>query len=182
MERNSSDGGGLVLGLILLALGVAIAKKIVENNTPRQDFIDSDLPDLKKIHDPVTLEVKVLPLNKQLTHRKKENRVIDVIKVVRPNPLPYHLEKGWKKVGRVYQGYYRCRLGAFRGQIDERPSGDYKFYIFDPPEAVLTGSHKDCFTNVGVGRYHIHFGVNSENLDSGIMALERLLFQSLKRR
>ena len=182
MERNSSDGGGLVLGLILLALGVGIAKKIVENNAPHQDFIDSDLPDLKKIPEPVIPEVKVLPLNKQLAHRKKENKIIDVRKVVRPNPLPYHLEKDWQKVGRVYQGYYRCRLGAFRGQIEERFNGDYKFYIFDPPEAVLTGSHKACFTNVGAGRHHIHFGVNSENLDSGIMAVERLLYQSLKRR
>ena len=182
MERNSSDGGGLILGLILLALGVVIAKKIVENNTPHQDFIDSDLPDLKKIPEPVIPEVKVFPLNKQLTHRKKENKIIDVRKVVRPNPLPYHLEQGWAKRLRFYQGYYRTRQGSFRGEISERSGGDYKFYIFDPPEAVLTGSHKACFTNVGAGRYHIHFGVNSESLDSGIMAVERLLFQSLKRR
>ena len=73
MEKNSSDGGGLVLGLILLALGGAIVKKIVENNTSHQHFIDSDLPDLKNIPGPVIPEVKVFPLNRQLTHRKKEN-------------------------------------------------------------------------------------------------------------
>ncbi len=182
MEKNSSDGGGLVLGLILLALGGAIVKKIVENNTSHQDFIDSNLPDLKNIPGPVIPEVKVFPLNRQLTHRKKENRVIDVRKVVRPSPLPYHLEKGWKKERKIYLGYYRCRLGAFRGQIEERFSGDYKFYIFDPPQQALNGSHKACFTIAGIGRYHIHFGVNSEDLDSGIMAVERLLYQSLKRR
>ena len=182
MGRDASDGGGFVLGLIFLALGGAIVKKIMENHTPHQDFIDSDLHDFKKIPEPVIPEVKALPLNRQITHRKKGNEIIDVRKVVRPNLLPYHLEKGWQKVGRVYQGYYRCRLGAFRGQIQERFNGDYKFYIFDPPEVVLTGSHKACFTNVGVGRYHIHFGVNSEDLDSGIMAVERLLYQSLKRR
>jgi len=182
MENNSSDGGGLVLGLILLALGVAIAKKIVENSTPHQDFIDSDLPDLKKIPEPVIPEAKTLPSNRHITYRKKENKVIDVRKVVRPSSLAYHLEKGWQKKRKVYEGYYRCRLMSVRGLIEERPGGDYKFYIFDPPEAVLTGSHKACFTNVGAGRYHVHFGVDAGNIDSGIMAVERLLYQSLKRR
>lgn len=98
----------------------------------------------------------------------------------RPNSLPYHLEKGWRKSGRTYQGYYRCRLGAFRGEIEERPDG-YRFYILDPPLQVTQGSHGPCFTYGGsMGRYHIHFAINSQNLDSGIMAVERILFESLK--
>lgn len=100
----------------------------------------------------------------------------------RPSPLPYHLEKGWGKRGRAYHGYYRCRLGAFRGEIEERFNGEYKFYIFDPPQQVLNGFHKACFTNNGGNRYHVHFAVNAENLDSGIMAMERVLYESLNRR
>jgi len=172
----------VVFVLILLALGGAIIRKIRKDPDSYRHFLDSDLVRPEKIPELPDLKVEILPSSRQLTHIKKENKAIDVIKVVRPNPSPYHLEKGWQKNGRVYQGYYRCRLGAFRGQIEERFNGDYKFYIFDPPEAVLIGSHKACFTNLGADRYHVHFGVNSGNLDSGIMAVERLLYQSLKRR
>ena len=180
MGRDSSGGvGEVIFALVLLALGIAAIRKIRENHASFQDLPDSDSPGPEKIPEAMTPKVKVLPLNRQITHEKKGNEIIDVRKVVRPNRLPYHLEKGWQKKGKIYQGYYRCQLGAFRGQIEERFGGDYKFYIFDPPEAVLTGSHKACFTNVGAGRYHVHFGVNSGDLDSGIMAVERLLFQNL---
>lgn len=100
----------------------------------------------------------------------------------RPSPLPYHLEKGWQKSGRVYQGYYRCRLAACKGQIEERFNGDYKFFIFNPPQEVLSGSHSACFTDAGGGRYHVHFGVDGRSLDAGIMAVERILYQNLNRR
>ncbi len=170
------------MGLILLALGGAIVKKIMENHVPSQDFMDSDSPDPGKIPGPVIPEVKALPVNRQPTPGKKEGKIIDVRKIVRASPLPYHLEKGWQKTGRAHRGYYRCRLGAFRGEIEQRPGGDFKFYIFNPPEAVLSGPHKACFTDLGAGRYHVHFGVNSEDLDGGIMAVERLLYQNLKRR
>lgn len=172
----------VVFVLILLALGGAIIRKVRKDPASYRHFLDSDLVRPEKIPALPDPKVQVLPLNSQVAQRKKQNKAIDVRKVVRPSPLPYHLEKGWQKNARVYQGYYRCRLGAFRGQIEKRFNGDYKFYIFDPPEAVLTGSHKACFTNVGAGRYHVHFGVNSGDLDSGIMAVERLLYQSLKRR
>lgn len=182
MGRDASNVGGFVLGLILFALGGAVIREIIKDRASYRDSPDSDFPESEKIPEASIPKVKVSPFNRQLMHRKKEDKVIDVRKVVRPNPLPYHLEKGWQKNGRVYEGYYRCRLGAFKGQIEERFNGDYKFFIFDPPQQVLSGSHKACFTNNGGGRYHIHFGINSENLDSGIMAVERILFQSLNRR
>ncbi|MDP3041767.1 MAG: hypothetical protein Q8N62_03415 [Candidatus Omnitrophota bacterium] len=182
MERDSSGGvGEFILGLVLLALGVAAIRKIRENHAPHRDFPDSDSPDPEKIPKTLASKVEVLPLNSQITHRKKGNEIIDVKKVieVKANPLPYHLEKGWQKIRGVHHGYYRCRLGAFKGEIEERPGGDYKFFIFDPPEEVLNGPHAPCFTHVGNNRHHVHFGVNSEDLDSGIMAVERLLYQNL---
>lgn len=185
MGRDSSGGfGELIFVLIILALGGAVIRKIRKDPASYRHFLDSDLFRSVKIPEVMTPKVKVLPLNRQITHGKKQNKVIDVRKVVRPNPLPYHLEKGWQKIGRgrVYHGYYRCKLGAFRGEIEERPGGDYKFYIFDPPEEVLNGPHAPCFTHIGNNRYHVHFGVNSNDLDGGTMAVERLLYQSLKRR
>ena len=111
-------------------------------------------------------------------------QVIDICRVtdVRANPLPYHKERGWRKNAMIHRGYYRCRSGAYQGEIEKRDNGVYKFYIINPPIEVLNGSHKACFTSNGNNRFHIHFGTNSNNLDSGIMAVERLLSQSLNRR
>ncbi len=183
MGRDSSGGvGELIFVLIILVLGAAVIRKMRENNASHRDFPDSDSPGPEKIPEAVIPKVKVLPLKKQITHRKKENEIIDVRKVVKPNPLPYHLEKGWQKERKIYQGYYRCRLGAFRGEIEERFDG-HRYYIFNPPQKLLTDpKHAPCFTNVGGSRYHIHFGVNSNDLDGGIIAVERILFQSLNRR
>lgn len=115
---------------------------------------------------------------------KNGRQVIDVQRVVevKANPLPYHREQGWKKNVGVYQGYFRCRLGAFKGEIKESCNGDFTFYIFNPPSELLAGSHKACFSPIGSGCFHIHFRIKSNNLDSGIMAVERLLTQSLSRR
>ena len=43
------------------------------------------------------------------------------------------------------------RSGTNTGKIQRR----LQILYFDP-QWFLTGSHKACFTNVGVGRYHIH--------------------------
>lgn len=110
--------------------------------------------------------------------------IIDVRRIthVRASPLPYHLERGWKKDKGVHRGYFRTRFLAFKGEILEGGDGNYKFYIFNPPQEILNGEHKQCFTSDNNGRFHIHFGVNSGSLDGGIMAVERLLTQSLNRR
>lgn len=184
MGRDSSDGfGELILVLILLALGGAIIRKIKKDPASYRHFLDSDLVRPKKIPELPVPKVEVLPLNRQITQRKKQNKVIDVRKVVRPSPLAYYLERGWERVGRVYHGYYRCRLGAFKGEIEERPGGNLKFYIFDPPEEIFSGPHAPCFTHLNNDRYHIHFKIDAQkSLDAGIMSVERLLYQSLKRR
>ena len=183
MGRDSSGGfGELIFVLILLALGGTLIRKMRRDYDSRLDLLDSHSAESEKISEPIIPKVKVFPLNRQITYRKKENKIIVVRKVVRPNPLPYHLEKGWQKIGRVYHGYYRCKLGAFKGEIGERPGGDYKFYIFNPPEAVLNGPHAPCFTPVGNNRYHIHFRIDARSLDAGVMSVERLLYQSINRR
>lgn len=181
-KDSSSSSGRFVLGAILLALGTAILKEIARKGFPSRDFMGSDPPDFKEIPETKISTSKTFLLNKQPAFSKSQNEVIEVRKIVRPNSLPYHLERGWRKIGRTYQGHYRCRLGAFRGEVEERFNGAYKFYIFDPPQQVLNGPHKACFTNNGGSRYHVHFGVNTENLDGGVMGIERVLYQSLKGR
>lgn len=139
-----------------------------------------------RLGPPVIPEQKTPQMAKVIlrSYVKNGRQIVDVRKIteVKASPLPYHKEREWKKTAGIHRGYFRCRLGAFKGEVEQRCSGDYKFYILNPPSEILTGSHKACFTPNGNGRFHIHFGINSNNLDSGIMAVERLLSQSLNGR
>lgn len=178
--------GGAILAIGLLAIGSFILKMILKDRRSRGIIeIGKGGPkrpaNFRKI---IQQEVKALPSRKSIeistTTKYKTKKTIEVKKVVRPNPLPYYLERGWQKVGNTWQGYYRCKLGAWKGLIEERPDGDYKFFIFNPPPSALSGNHGACFSNVGGDRFHIHFQLNSQNLDSGIMSVERTLYESLK--
>ena len=165
MERNNKNGES-ILFLILAALGSFIRRKL----------------DAQENSKPTTPPVKIHRVYRGARTLVEVKRVINV----KANPSPYHIERGWKKNGRFHEGYYRCRLRAFKGEIEEGSNGVYKFYIFNPPAEMLNGPHKPCFTpnsRSGNGnRFHIHFGVNSNDLDGGIMAVERLLTESLSRR
>ena len=104
--------------------------------------------------------------------------------VVKPKSKTYYKERGWIKNRHLLEGYYRCNYGSFPGEVESRPGRRYRFYIYNPPPAVLSGSHSACFNKSGKNkhgdRYHIHFGVDSQNIDAGIMAIERLLQESFK--
>jgi len=53
------------------------------------------------------------------------------------------------------------------------------FYISKPPWKVLNGSHGACFRDKGGGRYAIHIRPTPRDVDSGIVAVERVLEESL---
>jgi hypothetical protein len=101
---------------------------------------------------------------------------------VTPDSRPLREVRGWRRVGNVLKGAYRTRYGSFAGEIDvssARPS----FWIINPPAAVLNGPHRPCFRpRGGGGRYWVHFGMSSFEIDAGIAAIERLIFQSLQPR
>ena len=111
--------------------------------------------------------------------RKTGNKI-----TVRASTLPYHRERGWAKKGRLLKGYYRTKFGSFRGEIELRPGGEHKFFIYNPPETVLSGPHAACFNKAGITeggyKYSIHFRVHAKDTDSGIMAVERTIYESFK--
>lgn len=98
---------------------------------------------------------------------------------VRPSASPYYLEDGWQDKGDHLEGYYRCQFGAWLGWIEKRQGGEYGFFIQQPPEKIFSGPHRACFTQRDINWWHVHFKVNSQNIDSGIMAIERILYESL---
>lgn len=176
--------GGAILAIGLLAIGTFVLKTMLKDERFRDALGIGEVGPKRPANFRITVkqEVKALPSRKsiEISSKYKTKKTIEVKKVVRPNPLPYYLERGWQKVGNTWQGYYRCKLGAWKGLIEERPDGDYKFFIFNPPPSALSGNHGPCFSNIGGDRFHIHFQRNSQNLDSGIMSVERTLYESLK--
>lgn len=99
---------------------------------------------------------------------------------IKPNSLPYHQERGWTCRNNSYSGYYRCKYGAWKGLITKNFGAPIKFYIFDPPKQVFSGTHSACFTSKDGYRYHIHFQVDSQSIDSGILSVERTIFESIE--
>lgn len=101
--------------------------------------------------------------------------------VVARGAKPLIVERGWKVTnGATYpewHGYYRTRFGSFRGRIEM--AYQPKYYIHNPPEGLTTRhSHKLCFNRfplLGDKWYSVHWYIQPQDLDSGVMAIERIL-------
>ncbi len=75
---------------------------------------------------------------------------------VQRRELPYWQERGWTRDGNTDTGEYQTAYGSFRGEIEERGSNNFRFYFFDPPDALRSSSHWACFQPRGYGRYLVH--------------------------
>jgi hypothetical protein len=106
-------------------------------------------------------------------------------KAIKRSGQPYWKESGWTRKayssGIVYRGYYRTKYESCKGKIEESVySGDFKFFVFNPPVSLQKHPHGVCFFNhVGKGEFFIHFQEKPLDVDSGIMAIERVLHESL---
>ncbi|MCK5595250.1 hypothetical protein KAI19_03650 [bacterium] len=105
---------------------------------------------------------------------KKETKLLKTGKA-----CPYWKENGWKKIDRTYCGYYKTRYGNWEGLVKENFFNNHSFFIFSPPDEVLTGSHSACFTHKGNGAYAIHFAEKPGNISEGIIAVEMLIAKSM---
>lgn len=117
-----------------------------------------------------------------LHRRPNRNRPQRRIKVNRSEP-PYWRQQGWQRsrlgFSPGYTGYYRTPHGSFRGEIKESYSGNHEFFIIKPPRQMKKHPHWVCFTHQGNGRYLIHFSKRPRDIDSGIVAIERMIRESL---
>lgn len=94
--------------------------------------------------------------------------------------IPYWQERGWVREGDHYTGSYRTVHGSFFGFADEPSRGNFRFYVYQPPEAMERHSHWTCFQNRGNGWYEVHMARQPRDMSSGIMSIERILHEALE--
>ena len=90
--------------------------------------------------------------------------------------------RGWKRVGNRLTGAFRTPRGSFVGEVVLKGRGVPEFYILNPPAGLLSGPHGPCFRSRGGGRYFVHFGLSSPDIDAGIVGLEKLIARALSGR
>ena len=101
--------------------------------------------------------------------------------IVRRQPLPYWKERGWTGRDNTYSGYYRTKVGAWKGRAEVSPSGKAKLFIQNPPEFLKDHPHWGCFTWRSGGWYAIHTSGRPE-LSAGILRIEEILKESFSMR
>jgi hypothetical protein len=99
---------------------------------------------------------------------------------VQRRELPYWQERGWTRNGNSYTGQYQTAYGSYRGEVEDRGSNNFRFYLFDPPDALRASSHWACFQPRGFGRYLVHMARRPADISSGILTIERLLAECLE--
>ncbi|MCS7222652.1 MAG: hypothetical protein RML36_07890 [Anaerolineae bacterium] len=106
--------------------------------------------------------------------------------VVRPRPAPLWAEKGWRREGNAYHGYFRANGWSWRGRVEVPYPGGYTVYIWDPPIGNLKAMnhpHHPCFmdkTREGFSdRYRVHFHTTPSSLDHIITNIEQILREAM---
>ena len=101
--------------------------------------------------------------------------------------LPYWQRRGWTEfreslfiARQGYRGYYKTKLGSWRGLIMREFENNYTYYIINPPIALKKGKHSDCFDDVGNGKYSIHFHEEPETINEGIITIEKAIVEALE--
>ena len=97
---------------------------------------------------------------------------------IRRRELPYWQERGWQREGTAYTGAYQTPYGSFRGLVEDRGWGHFRFYILELPDAVRHSSHGACFQPRGRKGYHVHMARRPHDVGSGILTIERLITEA----
>ena len=100
--------------------------------------------------------------------------------LVKRSENPYWQERGWTKQADSYSGTYQTAYGSFLGRIEQIRPGNYRLYIFDPPEELRHHSHWTCFQRLGEGVYRIHMARMPNDVGSAILGIERLLSEAFE--
>lgn len=112
-----------------------------------------------------------------------------VVKAVRPyarksHTSSYWQDSGWERKDNNLTGHYKAGGNLHRGVIELMDSSylPVKFYVYDPPRAILNGPHGACYHWQGLlepRKYWIHFSEEPADIDSGIIQIERNLSETL---
>ncbi|REJ71275.1 MAG: hypothetical protein DWQ34_00910 [Planctomycetota bacterium] len=136
------------------------------------------------------------PLKPTVTVRERKATASPARKIATPVPRPAgngRLQvdrdrrslweiRGWTRNGNRLTGAFRTPKGSFVGEVALKRRGAPEFYIINPPEGLLRGSHGPCFRSRGGGKYWVHFGLANPDVDAGIVAIEKLIVRALSGR
>jgi hypothetical protein len=95
---------------------------------------------------------------------------------------PLWREKGWRRNGAGYAGYYHAGGDRWRGLVREPYPGGFEAYIWRPPLAELRRytSYAACFQATGGnGSYKVHFHTMPDSVDHTIAAIEEVLGEAV---
>lgn len=109
---------------------------------------------------------------------RRVSRTTILGRVVRRNFRTTWQERGWKRRGKSYFGYYRTPYGSYEGRIEQPYSNYLEFYIRRPPACLDLHSHRSCFFAKGDGEFEVHFSRPAPTPDDGILVIERILEES----
>jgi hypothetical protein len=101
--------------------------------------------------------------------------IIKPARTIARSARPYHEEQGWRQNwwGSRLTGFYRSRMGSWEGEIQLGYSP--RFYVLNPPPELRGHPHWVCFTPVGGGWFRVHFKTRPNDIDSGILSIERMI-------
>jgi len=94
--------------------------------------------------------------------------------------IPYWQERGWMHADTRYTDSYPTIPGSCLGYADEPHRGYFRFFVYQPPQAMQRHSHWTCFQNRGDGWYEVHMSRQPRDVSSGIMSIERILHEALE--
>ena len=96
-------------------------------------------------------------------------------------PLPYWLLRRWRRVAdNMYLGYFKTPLGRRHGVIKWNSEFNYGVYVHNVPEAILSGPHGGCFTEVKPGKFRVHFAQQPRDVNGLIFYVETVLMEAFR--
>lgn len=94
---------------------------------------------------------------------------------------PLWMDRRWQRRGDSFFGWYRVSpFGAWQGRIVKRHATKWSYYIYSPPEEVLSGPHGPCFIRKGDDVYEVHFSRRGRSVVDGIVGIELTLRQAFE--
>jgi hypothetical protein len=97
---------------------------------------------------------------------------------VHRSEVPYWQLRGWRQQGRTYRGTYQTAYGSFIGRIDEVSRGNFRLYIYAPPDELKRHSHWSCFQPQFDNSFRVHMSQMPADVSSGILTIERLIAEA----
>ena len=167
------------------------------SNDPLKDYYKNftlpkvELPKIEPISiPPIVREFPRYESSPAVVPRKVVNKPTTervVRKVIKPKgilikrrEIPYWQERGWKKIRKGFEGFYRTRFGSFQGKVEEKLFSKIDFYIHKPPKVLRNHDEWVCFNPRSRDWYFIHIigGAKDKELSSGIIFIERILTEA----